>query len=55
MEMNATFHAPAALTSGKELLLYKLAGHRSRSGRCGEQKNLGSNREPNTVVQTLAN
>jgi hypothetical protein len=44
MKVRGHLHAPAALTLGKEPPLYplnrRLAGHRSRSGRCGEKKYL---------------
>jgi hypothetical protein len=43
MELNGKLHAPAALPPGKEpplLLRYEVGWPKSRSGRCGVEKNL---------------
>jgi hypothetical protein len=45
MEVNGQFHAPAALPPGKEPLVpigEEAGGPKSRSGRCGEEKNFQS-------------
>jgi hypothetical protein len=56
--VNDTIYAPAALTSVKDVLSYKLERklgvNRSRSGGCGEQKKLSCNQECNPGSPTLS-
>jgi hypothetical protein len=57
MEVSGKLHALAALPPGKEppvLIRYEAGWAQSRSGRCGEEKNLApaGNRTP--VVQPVA-